>query len=183
MTCMVRIQERVGAFLVLCLLTLVFFLPVVAQCQEKPKTPPVKTENILENPDRFFSMAVPEGFKPEAVDEPGIARWAKGSAEIYLVVGDIFQDSGEALFETLRKAASSDTRIESVRTLKLKKGRAVFYKEKPPEDSARLQGWRLVVLTDKKVVNIDFTAPAKDFGTFAPEFEKVVASFKLRPGS
>lgn len=172
-----------GAVLTLCLFALVFSIPRMAQCQEKPKASPTKSENILENPERFFSMTVPEGFKSEAVDEPGINRWTKGPAEIYLVVGDIFQDSGEALFEAVRKAASEDKRIESVRTLRLKKGRAVFYKEKAPEDTARLQGWRLVVLTDKKMLNLDFTAPVKDFATFAPDFEAVVKSFKLRSGS
>jgi hypothetical protein len=177
------IPSKVGVVLALSLLVVALLIPCVAQCQEKPKTPQTKQENILDNPDRFFSLTVPEGYKPETVDEPGIVRWIKGPAEIYLVVGDIFQDSGEALFEALRKAAGSDRRIESVSTLKLKKGRAVFYKEKAPEDTARLQGWRLVVLTDKKVLNLDFTAPAKEFATFAPDFEKVVKSFKLRSGS
>jgi hypothetical protein len=166
-----------------CLLIAVLLLPTVASSQEKSETPPSKTDTILDNPGRFFSLKIPDGFKAESVDEPGIARWTKDSAEIYLAVGDIFQESTEALFEALRKAASEDKRIEDVRTLKLKKGRAVFYKEKPPAEPSRLQGWRLVVLTDKKVVNIDFTAPAKEFETFAPEFEKLVKSFKLRNGS
>jgi hypothetical protein len=36
-----------------------------------------------------------------------------------------------------------------------------------------------VVIADKKIINVDFTAPARDFESFIPAFEEAVKSFKL----
>jgi hypothetical protein len=166
----------------LILLVAVILLPPAAFAQE-PILKGKKADSILENPDRFFDLKVPEGFKSENVEEPGILRWTKGTAEILLSVGDVFQESGDVLFKALETAASKDKRFDSVRKVKLKKGRALLIKEKAPDDTARLQAWRLVIVTDSKVVNIDFTAPTKEFDTFSPDFEQVVKSFKLKSAS
>ncbi len=131
-------------------------------------------------PGRFFDMKIPEGFKSQPVEEGGILKWTKDSGEIFLVVGDLFHESGDVVFKALRKAADEDKRMEEVRTLKIKGGRALLYKEKPPEDPLRSRTWRLVVVTDKKMIDVEFSAPAKEFESFAPAFEKAVGSFKLK---
>ncbi len=87
------------------------------------------------------------------------------------------------LFKAMETAASHDKRFESVKKVRLKKGKAILIKEKAPDDPSRLQVWRLVVITDSKVVNIDFTAPVKEFDAFAPDFEKCIKSFKLKAAS
>ncbi len=168
---------------VLILLVAGILLPLGAFSQVPTEALGKKSDNVLENPGRLFDLKVPDGFKSENVEEPGILRWTKGSAEILLAVGEVFQESGEVLFKALETAASSDKRFESVKKVRLKKGRAILIKEKAPDDTARLQVWRLVVITDSKVVNIDFTAPTKEFDAFAPDFEQVVKSFKLKSAS
>lgn len=168
---------------ILILLVAVILLPPAAFSQEQPITAGKKPDNVLENPGRFFDLKVPDGFNSENVEEAGILRWTKGSAEILLAVGDVFQESGDVLFKALETAASKDKRIQSVRKVKLKKARALLIKEKAPDDTSRLQAWRLVIITENKVVNIDFTAPTKEFDTFAPDFEQVVKSFKLKSAS
>jgi hypothetical protein len=95
-------------------------------------------------------------------------------------VGDLFHESPDVIFKALRKAADQDKRMEEVRTLKVKGGRALLYKEKPPEDPLRSRIWRLMVVTDKKMIDVEFSAPAKEFDSFAPAFEKAVGSFKLK---
>ena len=83
------------------------------------------------------------------------------------------------LFKAMRKSAEKNKDIQEVKTLRLKGGKAILYKEKPPEDPGRLRSWRLVVIADKKIINVDFTAPARDFESFIPAFEEAVKSFKL----
>jgi hypothetical protein len=134
----------------------------------------------IDIPGRFFDMKVPEGFKPQPVEEGGILKWAKDSGEIFLVVGDLFHESADVVFKGLRKAADQDKRTEEVRVLKIKGGRGLLYKEKPPEDPLRSRTWRLIVVTDKKMIDVEFSAPGKEFESFAPGFEKAVASFKLK---
>jgi hypothetical protein len=155
----------------------------VSAAQDKVDDASKKPNNVSDQPARFFDIKIPEGFKPENVEEAGILRWSKGDGEIYLAVADLFQNSGGDLFSSLLKAAEQHKRMESVRTLKLKMGKALFYKEKAPDDPARLRAWRLIVITDKKIINLDFSAPAKDFETYAPDFEQVVKSFKLKSPS
>jgi hypothetical protein len=157
--------------------------PVGVFSQERTEPMGKKGDSVLENPGRLFDLKIPDGFKSENVEEPGILRWTKGSAEILLAVGDVFQESGEVLFKAIETAASADQRFETVKKVKLKKGRAILIKEKAPEDTSRLQAWRLVVITDSKVVNVDFTAPTKEFDAFAPDFEQIVKSFKLKSAS
>jgi hypothetical protein len=133
-----------------------------------------------ESPDLFFDIRIPDDFKAEPVDEIGILKWKKDSAEIYLVVGELVADSGETLFKELRKAADNDKTIKEIRVLHLKGGKGFIMKEKPPEDPSRNSTWRIIAVTDKKEINVDFTAPAKDFESYTQSFEEAIHSFKLK---
>ena len=66
-------------------------------------------------------------------------------------------------------------------TLQIKRGKALLCKEKAPDDPGRLRTWHLLVITKKKMINVDFSAPAKDFDSFIPAFEGAANSFKLKP--
>jgi hypothetical protein len=134
----------------------------------------------IDIPGRFFDMKIPEGFKAQPVEEGGILKWTKDSGEIFLIVGDLFHESGDLLFKELRKAADKDNRMEEVRTLRIKGARALLYKEKAPKDTLRLRAWRLIVIANKKIIDVEFSAPAKEFDSFVPEFDKAVNSFKLK---
>lgn len=140
-------------------------------------------KSVNENAELFFDMKIPDGFKSVAVDEPGILKWGKGNAEIYLVVGEIFSKSGPVVFEALRKAAQRDKGVEEVKSLKIKGAKAALFKEKTPSDLSRLRSWRLLVVTEKQIVNVDFTAPAKDFKTYIQSFDEAVKSFKIKSKS
>jgi hypothetical protein len=154
-----------------------------AYAQKKSGASEAKETAAAEQAERFFDMKVPQGFATEAVDEPGILKWKKDSAEIYLVAGDLFTMPGDTLFKALREAMDKDKKLEEVSTPQIKGGKALLYKEKAPEDSGRLRAWHLVVITKKKMINVDFSAPAKDFDSFMPAFESAVNSFKLKPSS
>lgn len=132
---------------------------------------------------QFFEIDIPDGFEAQPSDEPGILRWTKESGEIYLVVGDIFAGSDQLLFKALRSAAKKDQRFSKVRTLSMRGGKAMLLKEKPSPDPDRPVSWRLIVVTKKKVINVDFTAPTKDFASFVPAFKKALKSFKLKSAS
>jgi hypothetical protein len=132
---------------------------------------------------QFFKMKLPNGFKREHVDEAGIHKWKKDSAEIFIVVGDAFIESRDTLFNALRKASESNSGIEEVKILKIKGAKAMLNKEKQVPEQKRLRSWHLVVLTDKKIVTIDFTAPVKEFNSFVPAFEESLRSFKIVPQS
>jgi hypothetical protein len=136
-----------------------------------------------EKPDRYFDMKIPDGFNLAPVEEPGIFMWKKDSAEIHAVVGDTFADSSDVLFKTLRKGAEANKRIEEVKKLRIKGGSGLLCKEKSPTDPGRLQAWRLTVLTNKKMINVDFSAPGRDFKALVPEFESAIKSFKLKSSS
>ncbi len=157
---------------------LLMIVAVRAQDEDTPRAKKLKPS--ADQNERFFDIKVPEGFKSQPVDEPGILKWTKDSGEIYLVVGDLFLESSNVVYEALLKAAEKDKRMQEVKQIKLKGGRALLYKEKPPEDASRITTWKLFVVTDKKMVNIDFSAPAKEFQSFAPDFEATVNSFKLK---
>jgi len=137
-------------------------------------------QTAVQQADRFFDMKIPQGFTAEAVDEPGILKWKKDSGEIYLVVGDLFTPPGDTLFKALREAAEKDKKLEEVRSLQIKGGKALLCKEKIPEDPGRLRAWRLLIITKKKMISVDFSAPGKDFDSFIPAFEGAVNSFKLK---
>jgi hypothetical protein len=132
---------------------------------------------------QFFKMKLSNGFKRESVDEAGIFKWKKDSAEIFIVVGDAFIESRDTLFDALRKAMESNSAGEEVKILKIKGAKAMLCKETRVPEQKRLRTWRLLVLTDKKIVTIDFTAPAKEFDSFVPAFEESLRSFKIVPQS
>jgi hypothetical protein len=131
--------------------------------------------------ERFFDLKVPDGFKEVATDEPGMLKWRKNGGEIYIAVGDVMFETGDKMIDTMRKAVEKNIRFEGVKTLRLRGGRALLYKEKAPEDPGRLRSWHMLVAARKKVVLIDFTAPQKDFDSYVPAFEQAVKSFKLKP--
>jgi hypothetical protein len=155
-------------------------ITTVGWTQEEKAPAEESAPTTIDIPGRFFDMKIPEGFKSQPVEEGGILKWTKDSGEIFLVVGDLFHESGDTVFKALRKAADQDKRMEEVRTLKIKGARALLYKEKPPEDPLRSRAWRLIVITDKKMIDVEFSAPAKEFESFAPAFDAAVDSFKLR---
>lgn len=163
---------------VICLIVLFLGAAVRAQDEDAPR--PQKAKQSAEELERFFTIKVPEAFKSQPVDEPGILRWTKDSGEIYLVVGDLFLESGDVVYKALVQAGEADKRMEEVKQIKIKGGRALLYKEKAPEDPSQILTWKLFVVTDKKMVNIDFSAPAKEFQSFVPDFEATVSSFKLK---
>jgi hypothetical protein len=136
--------------------------------------------NLSDESARFFDLKVPEGFKVEGTDEPGIVKWRKDDAEIYLAVGEIIAESGEKLLDAVKKAAAKNSKYEEVKALRLKGGRALLYKEKAPDDPGRLRSWHMLVIAQKKTILIDFTAPTKDFASFVPAFEEAVKSFKIK---
>ncbi len=166
---------------ILCLATILICSPALAE--KKSGASKKQEPAAAEQAGRFFDMKVPEGFTPEPVDESGILKWKKGSAEIYLVVGDLFTPPGDMLFKALRKAAEADKSLEEVRTLQVKGGNALLSKEKAPDDPTRLRTWHLLVITKKKMIDVDFLAPAKDFKSFIPAFESAINSFKLKSSS
>ena len=55
-----------------------------------------------------------------------------------------------------------------------------MYKEKPPGDENKARLWRLFVITDHKIINVDFVAPRKDFETYSRDFDATLKSFKLK---
>jgi hypothetical protein len=169
-----------NGFKISAIFLVVFLMGALALAQDEDAQRSQKPKQLAEELERFFTVKVPEGFTSQPVDEPGILRWTKDSAEIYLVVGDLFLESGEVVYKALVQASETDTRMEEVKPIKIKGGRALLYKEKTPEDPSKQLTWKLLIVTDKKMVNIDFSAPAKEFQSFAPEFEATVNSFKLK---
>ncbi|MBI5570536.1 MAG: hypothetical protein HY914_11380 [Desulfomonile tiedjei] len=173
-------MRRFGIFGVAIVWVGMLLVAAPALAQDDKASQPKKEETGVEEPGKLFDMKIPAGFKAESVDEPGVSRWKKDTAEILVAVGDLFLESGDVMLKSLKNAVNADSRMEKPRTIRVNKGRAILYKEKPPEDQARLRTWRLVVVTNKTVISVDFSAPGKDFDTFAPGFEEAVKSFKLK---
>jgi hypothetical protein len=167
--------------MICCLFSVICRLALAEELENAPTEKPVAA--TTEKPDRYFDMKVPEGFKLEPAEEPGIFKWKKDSAEIHAIIGDAFTESADELFQALRKGAEANKKMGEVKTLRIKGGYGLLYKEKNPEESGRLRSWRLVVLTNKKMINVDFTAPSQDFNALAPGFESAVKSFKLKSSS
>jgi hypothetical protein len=158
------------------LIAVLFAIPVAAQEPAKKARPATESDES----GRIFDIKVPKGFEPEPQEEPGIVKWKKDSAEIYLVVGDLFLESGEGLFQRLFTAASENKSFENVRKLNIKGGHGLVYTEKSPGEPGRLRSMHMIVITDKKVIQIDFSAPEKDFAAMAADFEAARKSFKLK---
>lgn len=145
------------------------------------KGAPKKADRVAsEQVGRLFDIKVPEGFKQEASEEAGILKWKKGRAEIYLVVGDLFSGSGKRLYKALFKAAGENENLNKVRSRKIRGGKAFTFTEKPLKDTGRLRTMTLVVVTRKKVIHVDFTAPTGDFESLLPAFETSLKSFRLK---
>ena len=167
---------------VLSFLLVAVLLSSLACAEDKPETAGQK-DNRQEESGRIFDLKVPEGFELQPVEETGILKWTKDPAEIYVVVGEVFAGSGDLLFNSLQTAAKKDKQLEKVQVLSVKGGKAMLLVEKTPAESDRFRSWRLVSVTDNKVIHIDFTAPAKDFPSLEPDFKKAVKSFKLKSAS
>jgi hypothetical protein len=140
-------------------------------------------ENFLQHPDRIFDVKIPEGFHSEAVDEPGILRWKKDTGEIYLIIGDLFGESGDSLFKVLKNAAEKNKTVQEVKVVKVKGGRALTFKEKGSDEAGALMTWHFIVVTNNKIITMDFSAPALEFNKFAPDFQATINSFKLKSAS
>jgi hypothetical protein len=132
-------------------------------------------------PDRYEShieLTIPEGFAADPNEEPGIFKWRKANAELYIVIGELFADSWERLFDELRKSAATNERIEECRDLKIPGVKAFLYKEKPTDDSTAMKQWRLIAISKEKMYQVDMSAPEKSFPDFIADFETVVRTFK-----
>lgn len=165
----------------LCKIAFLFvLLSLSAWAQERTADTPSVGASASEYSGETFSFKTPEGFKQETSEEAGTTKWKKGSAEIHLAVGDLFAESEESLFGVLHDAATKDERIEGVISKRLEHGRWLLYKEKAPQDGDRIQLWRLVAITQQKVISLDFAAPAKDFGGYVQDFTTVIESFTLK---
>ncbi len=150
---------------------------LLAQSQKAPEANARPTPQELNG--GFFKIKIPQGFQQDPVDEPGIYKWKKDSGEIYIVAGDSFFQPPETIFNALRKAAEKDPQIQEVKVIKLQGGKALLCKDKGASQPNSLRTWRVIVFTDQKMMNIDFTAPVKDFMSFAPAFEEALRSLKL----
>lgn len=162
-----------------CLSFLMLFCPV-SGAQEKTGSAVGKARGASEEAAQVFDMKVPLGFQVEPADEPGIYKWRKDDAEIYVVVGELFSGPAQSVFDQLLTAAKGNKDLENIRTVKLKGGNAFTYTEKAPQGAGDLKVLRLIVVTEHNVINVDFTAPEKDFESVLPEFESAVKSFKLK---
>jgi hypothetical protein len=80
----------------------------------------------------------------------------------------------------LKNAAEKNKSISEHKVLKIKGARALMYKETVPEDKSRLTSWHMIVITNKKIIYVDFTAPAGEFSTYAVDFQAAINSFKLK---
>jgi hypothetical protein len=152
----------------------------MAVAQDETKQSARTADNILEEPGRLFNIKVPKDFKAAPLEVPGIIKWKKDQAEIYLVVGDNFSKSKKKTFDALYKATKKDKRYEKVDRVNIRGGKAFVFKEKAPKEPTRLRTWRLVVVTDNKIIHVDFSAPGKDFNSYIDQFEAALKSFKLR---
>ncbi len=162
-------------YLLACLLIMASCCPALAQEEPSPAdTAADKTEQPAE-------FTVPEGFTAETAEDPGIFKWKKDGSEIYIISGELFYDSPDALYDTLKKSAKSNPNVASVEDVTIEGGRAFLIKEKPTDEPNRLRMWRLVVITKDKHLHLDMLAPMREFTAIEPAFEAAVASFKLKP--
>jgi len=168
-----NVLER-KSLLILILTAPLIFVFQFAYCQ-----PTQTLASTVRQIDGTLEIRVPDDFKSEAVDEPHIFKWAKDSAEIYVVVGNRLIVSRTAMINTFKKAANIDKTLEQIKTLRIPNAKGILIKEKPPSDSNRLMSWGLKIFTDKHEINAEFSAPGKDFKTYSPIFEEVIKSIKV----
>lgn len=161
------------------IITCLFFSFAFAGTQSKDE-PGETPSTVDEDKGRLFDISVPDGFERVALEEPGMLEWRKGSAQILLIAGRNLSEKPEILFDKLVEAVKSNDSFEKVEVRKLKGGMAFSYLEKARKKKKGLRTWRLVVITDKKILNLDFAAPEKDFPSYVKEFETAMNSFRLR---
>jgi len=159
------------------------FAGSLCPAQDQPAPTGEGVPSATEQAGRIFDMKIPDGFESQPAEEAGILKWKKGTGEIFIVVGDIFAGTGEALFEALHDAAKRDENYQSVRLVTVPGGRGMVLEEKAPSDPQRSVTWRLVVVTKKNVINVDFSAPVQEFQSFTPDFQKALESFALKATS
>ena len=152
----------------------------LALAQETTDRPPADQELNNEYLRGLFSVDLPEGFKLLSTEEPGIFRWKKGQAEISVVVGELFAGSPDYLFKALTTAGEENKRFQEVKAINVEGARAIIFKEKAPQDSGKLRSWRLMAINEKRCFSMELSSPEGDFPGLTPEFEKAVASFKLK---
>jgi len=165
---------------VLVCLSLLMLFCSVSGAQEKTGSAVGKAGGASEAAAQVFDMKVPPGFQGEPADEGGMYKWRKDGAEIYAVVGELFSGPAQSVFDQLLKAAKENKDLENIRTVKLKGGNAFAYTEKTPKGAGDLKILRLIIVTEHNVINVDFSAPEKDFESVLPEFESALKSFKLK---
>ncbi len=161
-------------------LLLVLSTPLWAQDDTKGSD---KGPSTLEQFQSIAELAIPSGFSEEPSEDSGVIKFKKDTGEILIVIGDLFSESSTDLMKMLKEGAEKNKNIEEVKGLEVKNGSAFFYKEKKPEDSVRLLTWRIVAITDSRVINIDFTAPAGDFEKYIKDFEDALRSFNIKSPS
>lgn len=122
---------------------------------------------------------LPPGFIAGPATETGVMKWTKNRAEVFLVVGTLLSESADLVYEELLTAVKKHRRVEAVEEVSVSSGRAFLYKEKSPENPSRIRIWRLVIVLDERMVNVDCAAPEKEFSTYAADFTKVLKSFKI----
>ena len=153
---------------------------LAAHAEEEEITIPKQPVPPADPADRFFDIKIPPGFEPIQSDDAGILKWRKCPAEIYLVVGDNLSKSSKKVYDELFQAAKNNKKIEKVEAIRVRGGKGFMYKEQPPGDENKARLWRLFVITDQKIINVDFVAPRKDFETYSRDFDATLKSFKLK---
>ncbi|MEW6351103.1 MAG: hypothetical protein AB1646_18760 [Thermodesulfobacteriota bacterium] len=151
-----------------------------ARTQEKKDGPKPEQTAAAEDLSRLFSLDVPEEFKSQATEEPGILKWKKDAAEICLVVSEVFAGSADQLFQALRTAGEEKGEMDEVKDLDLKGLKAAMFKEKPAKEPERLRVWRLIAIAKTKMFCLELSAPEREFPALTAEFDKVAASFKVK---
>lgn len=168
-----NVLERKG------LLILVLSAPLILICHISYCQPSQTRSSTVRQVDGVMEIKVPDDFKSEGVDEPHIFKWTKDSCEIYVVVGARLIGSRTSMINTFKRAASGDKSMEKIKTLRIPNAKGILIKESAPSDMNRLMSWGLKIFTDKHEINVEFSAPGKDFKTYSPIFEEVIKSIKI----
>lgn len=148
--------------------------------QDKPVSPVSGPDGILNEPDRIFDLKLPEGFEPDTTEESGVLKWSKGGAQIHLVVGKLHVDSTDTLFESLQDAVKKNDKLEEIKTVDLKKGKGLMFRNVAPKNEQRLRFWRLFAVNKDKAFTLECSVVQSEFDKFAAEFEKTLNSFQLK---
>ena len=159
--------------------TFLILASLIVICQPGYCEPPKTRAWIVRQINDTMEIKIPNDFKPEGVDEPHIFKWTKDSAEIYIVIGDRLVGSRTTMINALKKSAAADKTVDQVRILRIPNAKGIILKEKTPSAADRLMYWNLKIFSDKREINVELSAPGKDFKTYSPVFEDVVKSIKV----